>query len=296
MKWIYGKQDFKTLSRGQENCYLLTNGLGGFSSLTMTGSVTRNDHALLMACTKAPNHRYNLIHRLKEEIRIGEEKQILSTQEFADGTKEEGYQHLSAFFFEDTPVWRWETKGVRIRKELGMAQLENTVAVVYEMKNQSLFDAELVVTPFLQFVRKGEDLTEEQVFERKGNTVSSDGLTLYFETDGEILPEEQTETYYYSYDACDGRRESGTAKAVLKIRMQGSGRRKKDTFYRLLDGTRQKRCTGSDCGDKEVQKSAGRKSRICVSDGKGSCKECGTVCGRPGIYRRKNDSCRLPVL
>lgn len=31
MKWIYGKQDFKTLSRGQENCYLLTNGLGGFS-------------------------------------------------------------------------------------------------------------------------------------------------------------------------------------------------------------------------------------------------------------------------
>lgn len=220
MKWIYGKQDFKTLSRGQENCYLLTNGLGGFSSLTTTGSVTRNDHALLMACTKAPNHRYNLIHRLKEEIRIGEEKQILSAQEFADGTKEEGYQHLSAFSFEDTPVWRWETKGVRIRKELGMAQLENTVAVVYEMKNQSLFDAELVVTPFLQFVRKGEDLTEEQVFERKGNTVSSDGLTLYFETNGEILPEEQTETYYYSYDACDGRRESGTAKAVLKIRMQ----------------------------------------------------------------------------
>lgn len=220
MKWIYGKQDFKTLSRGQENCYLLTNGLGGFSSLTTTGSVTRNDHALLMACTKAPNHRYNLIHRLKEEIRIGEEKQILSTQEFADGTKEEGYQNLSTFSFEDTPVWRWETKGVRIRKEIGMTQQENTVAVVYEMKNQSLFDAELVVTPFLQFVRKGEDLVEEQVFERKGNTVSSDGLTLYFETDGEILPEEQTETYYYSYDACDGRRESGTAKAVLKIRMQ----------------------------------------------------------------------------
>ena len=192
MKWIYGKQDFKTLSRGQENCYLLTNGLGGFSSLTMTGSVTRNDHALLMACTKAPNHRYNLIHRLKEEIRIGEEKQILSAQEFADGTKEEGYQHLSAFSFEDTPVWRWETKGVRIRKEIGMTQQENTVAVVYEIKNQSLFDAELVVTPFLQFVRKGEDLTEEQVFERKGNTVSSDGLTLYFETDGEILPEKQT--------------------------------------------------------------------------------------------------------
>lgn len=49
MKWIYGKQELKNLERGQENCYLLTNGLGGFSSMTMTGSVARNDHALLMA-------------------------------------------------------------------------------------------------------------------------------------------------------------------------------------------------------------------------------------------------------
>ena len=39
MKWIYGRQDWKTLERGLENCYLLTNGLGGFSSLTMIGAV-----------------------------------------------------------------------------------------------------------------------------------------------------------------------------------------------------------------------------------------------------------------
>ena len=57
MKWVYGKQDWKTFERGQENCYLMTNGLGGFSSMTMTGSATRNDHAFLMACMKAPNNR-----------------------------------------------------------------------------------------------------------------------------------------------------------------------------------------------------------------------------------------------
>ena len=61
MKWIYGKQDWKIFERGQENCYLMTNGLGGYSSLTMTGSAARNDHAFLMACTKAPNNRYNMI-------------------------------------------------------------------------------------------------------------------------------------------------------------------------------------------------------------------------------------------
>ena len=70
MKWIYGRQDWKTLERGLENCYLLTNGLGGFSSLTMTGAVARNDHSVFMACTKAPNHRVNMVHRIKEELGI----------------------------------------------------------------------------------------------------------------------------------------------------------------------------------------------------------------------------------
>ena len=88
MKWIYGRQDWKTLERGLENCYLLTNGLGGFSSLTMTGAVARNDHSILMACTKAPNHRINMIHRMKEELDIGESKYFLSTQKSA-GTAEE---------------------------------------------------------------------------------------------------------------------------------------------------------------------------------------------------------------
>ncbi|MBS5523302.1 MAG: glycogen debranching enzyme N-terminal domain-containing protein, partial [Clostridiales bacterium] len=68
MKWIYGKQELKSLDRAQENCFLMTNGLGGFTSLTMAGSAARNDHAVLMACVKAPNHRYNIVHRLRERI------------------------------------------------------------------------------------------------------------------------------------------------------------------------------------------------------------------------------------
>ena len=93
MRWIYGKQDFSTIERGQENCYLLTNGLGGFSSLTMTGSAARNDHALLMACIQAPNHRYNMVHRLAETLAIGKDEFILSTQEF-QLLIQEGDQHF----------------------------------------------------------------------------------------------------------------------------------------------------------------------------------------------------------
>lgn len=214
MKWIYGKQELKNLERGQENCYLLTNGLGGFSSMTMTGSVARNDHALLMACVQAPNHRYNMVHRLKESLCLGEEEIVLSSQEFADGYKEEGCPYFSSFVFDDMPIWRFLVQGVEIRKEIAMKQGENTVAVRYSIRNRSRKPAELKIVPFYQFTAKGSEPEPEQKFQYTKNAVISNGMTLYFQTNGTLDNiEEIQETYFYSYDACDGRRETGLAKS-----------------------------------------------------------------------------------
>ena len=214
MKWIYGKQELKNLERGQENCYLLTNGLGGFSSLTMTGSVSRNDHALLMACVQAPNHRYNMVHRLKESLCFGKEEIVLSSQEFADGQKEEGCPYLSSFVFDDMPIWRFLVHGVEIRREIAMKQGENTVAVRYSIRNRSGKTAELKVMPFYQFTPKGSEPEPEQKFQYTKNAVISNGMTLCFQTNGTLDNiEEIQETYFYSYDACDGRRETGLAKS-----------------------------------------------------------------------------------
>ena len=63
MRFIYGKQDLANGVRGQENCFLLTNGLGGFSSQNLIGGASRNDHALLMACLRAPNLRWSILDR-----------------------------------------------------------------------------------------------------------------------------------------------------------------------------------------------------------------------------------------
>lgn len=214
MKWIYGKQELKNLERGQENCYLLTNGLGGFSSMTMTGSVARNDHALLMACVQAPNHRYNMVHRLKESLCLGEEEIVLSSQEFADGYKEESCPYFSSFVFDDMPIWRFLVHGVEIRKEIAMKQGENTVAVRYSIRNRSRKPAELKIVPFYQFTAKGSEPEPEQKFQYTKNAVISNGMTLYFQTNGTLDNiEEIQETYFYSYDACDGRRETGLAKS-----------------------------------------------------------------------------------
>lgn len=219
MKLIYGKQDVRDRERGEENCWLLTNGLGGFSSCTMIGSNTRNDHGLLMACLQAPNHRYNMVHRLEEALRIGTDFFTLSSQKMADGREEEGYRYLAAFSFEDVPVWRYAVQGVEVRKCIGMMPGENTVSVRYEIRNASGRDCELSVTPWYQFTKKGEDLTEEQSIVFSDRSVASEGKTVFLETNGAVdrMPEIR-ETYRYDYDACDGRREEGTAAAGHRIR------------------------------------------------------------------------------
>ena len=90
MQFLYGKQQIRDGVRGQESCWLLTNGLGGFSAQTILGSVSRNDHALLMACTQAPNHRWNVVHRLEEQVQGGERQAHLSSQTFPDREEETG--------------------------------------------------------------------------------------------------------------------------------------------------------------------------------------------------------------
>ena len=68
MKFLYSPQQLSRLERAEETCWLLTNGLGGFSSLTAAFSAARCDHSLLMSCEQAPNKRRNLIHRLSEQL------------------------------------------------------------------------------------------------------------------------------------------------------------------------------------------------------------------------------------
>jgi predicted glycogen debranching enzyme len=222
MKMIYGKWDVSSMERGQENCYLLTNGLGGFSSQTMIGSSGRNDHAVLMACIKAPNHRVQMVHHMKETISFAEKELVLSSQEYREHEKEEqGFQYLSRFSFEDVPVWLWQAEGVEIEKTLGMEQGENTVALIYRIRNRKREDCRLTVTPWMQFVSKGEDLFREQIFLHMPGKESSNGLTLYYCSNGtEREFRGQYEEYFYSYDACDGRRDTGLVYADHSLELE----------------------------------------------------------------------------
>lgn len=220
MKFVYGKQDWSTKERGQETCYLLTNGLGGFSSCTMIGSCTRNDHALLMAAVKAPNYRCNMIHHLEETLIAGGNVRAISSQDYINTEKDEnGYRYLDTFTFADCPKWIYRVDGVEITKEIAMKHGENTVAVVYEVENRSEKEAVLSVTPHLQFVPKGKQLEATQTFSVNDHVIASNGHHVYFRTSGKVehFPERFMEGFYYAYDDCDGRCATGNTKINHRV-------------------------------------------------------------------------------
>ena len=212
MKFIYGKNDWSSIDRGQENCYLLTNGLGGYSSLTITGSSARNDHAFLMACIKAPNNRYNMILNLGEKLCINDNIYDITTQEFIDSKKNRiGYEYESMFSFEDIPEWIYNVVGVQIYKKIAMKQQENTVVVKYKINNCTESNIKFEVTPYMEFVVKGETLKKDQKFITDKNSIKSNTLTLNYKTNGKcvIHDTKYNEDLLFSHDERDGRKKSG---------------------------------------------------------------------------------------
>ena len=218
MRLIYGKQDFCSLDRGQQTCFLVTNGLGGFCSQTIVGGASRNDHAALMACTRAPNNRWNLIHRLEESLTLAGRQQHLSAQRFADGPDEDGWHNLDSVVIDPLPVFTYTLGGVRVEKRLALDWEHNTLAVRYRLDNDADTEARLTVTPWLQFVPKGQDLDPEQAFAFDGQRVLAAGLCLHLRTNGRARGfDTRHATLCYDHDVCDGRRETGLTAACCMV-------------------------------------------------------------------------------
>ena len=236
MRLIYGKQDFRDFDRGQETCFLVTNGLGGFCSQTITGGASRNDHAVLMACTRAPNCRWNLIHRLEETLALAGREAHLSSQRFAGGATEDGWRYLDSVVIDPLPAFTYTVEGVRVEKRLALDWEHNTLAVRYRVDNDSATEAVLTVTPWMQFAPKGRDMDPGLALAFDGDGVHGAGMVLHLDTNGRAEAfDTRYQTLYYDHDVCDGRRETGRVAACFRVRLAAApgGRRTLDLVFSL---------------------------------------------------------------
>ena len=222
MHFVYGRQDMPTFERAQENCYLLTNGLGGYSSLSAAFSMTRADQGLLVSARTAPNDRVTLVARLQEKLTCGTREAVLSSQAFADETApEEGYLHLSSLTVGDTPKWAYDVRGVRVTREVAMAVEGNVTAVVYTIENRTGEAAALTIRPYVLGFEKGHAPETEWPVALKNSVIAAGEQTIHVATNGVLTAEKPAYILQaYMHDAPDGRPEKGLVASCCSIRME----------------------------------------------------------------------------
>ena len=219
MNFIYGRQDMPSLMRAQENCFLLTNGMGGYASLSAAFSMSRSDHGLLVAARTAPNDRVTLLARLQEQLVCGGKEVSLSSQQFGDGKlPEEGWRHLSSLEVDDTPIWRYDVRGVRVTREVAMAHGTNAVAVRYTLQNRTDEACQMHIRPFVLGFEKGHAPTYPWEITMESGCIRMNGLALHITTTGSLQPEAPSYIMQaYLHDAPDGRPGYGLVGSVCCI-------------------------------------------------------------------------------
>jgi predicted glycogen debranching enzyme len=115
--------------------WLVTNGLGGYSSSTMAGLITRRYHGILVAALPNPIGRMIMLNHLGERLVVGDQSTFLTAEERAGGRADPDVAAVVADARLDggLPVWEYRWQGVRIEKRILMPHHQNTVHVMYRL-------------------------------------------------------------------------------------------------------------------------------------------------------------------
>ena len=152
------------LEEGLKKEWLITNGIGGFSSSTIIGANTRKYHGLLIAPLTPPARRYLILSKLDESIEIRKKKYDLYTnvcQEYIS----HGYQYQTEFRKDYVPIFTYKVGSVEITKIICMEYGKNTVGVYYKIKNGAT-KAKLTLAPIVNY-RDFHQMNTDHNFEIK---------------------------------------------------------------------------------------------------------------------------------
>lgn len=137
------------LENGLDKEWIITNGIGGYSSSTIIGANTRKYHGLLVTPLTPPARRFLVLSKLDESIEVEGENYPLYTnvcKEFIS----RGYEYQQEFEKEYVPVFKYKVKDIEITKIICMEYGRNTVGVYYKIRNGKS-NAKLTIAPIINF-------------------------------------------------------------------------------------------------------------------------------------------------
>jgi len=225
MRFELDRENWKTIEDGERDCFLLTNGLGGYSSLSVIGAAARGDQALFMTAKRAPNVRWHMITNVLEKLTVDGQEYVLTSQRMKSGEDYSGFKYLERFVYDDfdekAPEWTFLVHDVQIQKSILMVHGENTVALRYTVDNPMGREVSLELTPLLRFTSKKEnfdntiDLNHIKVeaIQEGGYKILCDDNTVYVASNA-ALEQRKPQFFgemYFSQDERDGREAYGDA-------------------------------------------------------------------------------------
>ncbi|MFH1722438.1 MAG: amylo-alpha-1,6-glucosidase [Candidatus Altiarchaeota archaeon] len=122
--------------KGVKQEWLVTNGLGGYSSSTAIGVNSRKYHGLLIAALNPPVDRYQMVAKV-EELVVTNKSHHLSVNKYLNLVHPQGHTLLKKFIFEDYPVFKYEIPDVSIEKSVAMVYGLNSTVVNYNITSKT---------------------------------------------------------------------------------------------------------------------------------------------------------------
>src|SRR3989442_11407791 len=131
----WGREICGDLASAERREWLCTNGIGGFASGTVAGTLTRRYHGLLVAALKPPLGRTLLCSKADEIVEYEGLALPLFANRWAGNTIDpHGYRMIERFTLEGTtPVWTYAVADALIEKRVWMEPGANTTYVRYRL-------------------------------------------------------------------------------------------------------------------------------------------------------------------
>ncbi len=141
--------------------WLVTNGLGGYASGTISGMVSRRYHGLLVAALPAPLGRVVMLNHLGETLITADGRRLQIGGEEPDGVGDAPVVHYVKEFRLESglPCWRYEAEDYVIEKRVVLVHGQNTVYITYELLSGQ-DSVNLDLRPSVHFRRHEDDVAE----------------------------------------------------------------------------------------------------------------------------------------
>lgn len=131
----FGRTTCSNPDLSSQHEWLVTNGMGGYASGTVSGILTRRYHGLLIAALHPPLGQTLLVAKFDEIAAYGGRAYALGANRWAgDVIDPLGMLNLERFYLEGSaPVWQYACADALLEKRVWMAQGSNTTYVRYTL-------------------------------------------------------------------------------------------------------------------------------------------------------------------